>query len=145
MKKLDNIIVRDDFVSEISFIISECQEAAIRSVDFERVKMYWNIGRKIFEEEQAGKEKADYRSYLIKYLSNELQPVFGSGFSKRQLELFRQFFRTFPIANTLYSQLGWSQYKLLIRVDNQEKRDFCVAETAKNNWSVSKHSLRLRM
>lgn len=56
--------------------------------------------------------------------------------AKRQIELFRQFYRTFPIANTLYSQLSWSQYKLLIRLDNQDKIDFYIAETAKNNWTV---------
>ncbi|HEX8331675.1 MAG TPA: DUF1016 N-terminal domain-containing protein [Segetibacter sp.] len=65
-----------------------------------------------------------------------MQPIFGSGFSRRQLELFRQFYKTFPIANTLYSQIGWSQYKLLIRMDNQEKIDLYIAETTKNNWSV---------
>ncbi len=131
-----DIAVRKDFISEITSIITEAQERAIRSVDFERVMMYWNIGRKIFEEEQEGKERADYGTYLLKYLSEELQPIFGSGFSRRQLELFRQFYKTFPIANTLYSQIGWSQYKLLIRIDDQEKRDFYIAETTKNNWSV---------
>jgi predicted nuclease of restriction endonuclease-like (RecB) superfamily len=137
MKKQENAIaVRKEFISEITSLIVEAQDRAMRSVDFERVKMYWNIGRKIFEEEQEGKERADYGSYLLKYLSDELQPVFGSGFSRRQLELFRQFYKTFPNANTLYSQIGWSQYKLLIRIDSQEKRDFYIAETTKNNWSV---------
>ena len=50
--------------------------------------------------------------------------------------MFRQFCRTFPIANTLYSQLSWSQYKLLIRIDNQDKIAFYIAETVKNNWTV---------
>lgn len=137
MKKQEHdISVRKDFISEITFIITEAHERAVRSVDFERVMMYWNIGRKIFEEEQEGKKRADYGTYLLKYLSEELQPIFGSGFSRRQLELFRQFYKTFPIANTLYSQLGWSQYKLLIRIDDQDKRDFYIAETTKNNWSV---------
>ena len=83
-----------------------------------------------------GKERADYGTYLLKYLSDELQPIFGSGFSRGQLELFRQFYKTFPNANTLYSQIGWSQYKLLIRIESQDKRDFYIAETTKNNWSV---------
>ncbi|WP_262894834.1 DUF1016 N-terminal domain-containing protein [Sphingobacterium pedocola] len=72
----------------------------------------------------------------MKYLSEQLQPEFGSGYSRRQIELFRQFYRVFPIANTLYSQLNWSQYKLLIRLDNQDKREFYIAETIKNNWTV---------
>ena len=60
----------------------------------------------------------------------------GSGFTKRQVELFCQFYRTFPIANTLYSQLNWSQYKLQLRLDRQDKIAFYIAETGKNNWTV---------
>ena len=74
--------------------------------------------------------------YLTQFIAKELEPEYGSGFSVRQIELFRQFYRTFPITNTLYSQLSWSQYKLLVRVDSQDKRDFYIAETVKNNWTV---------
>ena len=95
------------------------------------MQMYWQIGKRIFEEEQEGKERADYGTYLIKFLSEQLQPEFGSGFSKRQLERMRQFHRTFPIANALRSQLNWTQYKLLIRIENQDKREFYIAETVK--------------
>jgi len=98
--------------------------------------MYWQIGQRIFEEEQQGKDRADYGNYLTKFIADQLEPEYGSGFSKRQIELFRQFYRTFPIANTLYSQLGWSQYKIIIRLDSQDKRDFYIAETIKNNWTV---------
>lgn len=105
-------------------------------VDHERTLMYWQIGQRIFEEEQQGKDRADYGNYLTKFIADQLEPEYGSGFSKRQIELFRQFYRTFPIANTLYSQLGWSQYKIIIRLDSQDKRDFYIAETIKNNWTV---------
>ncbi|MCY1533609.1 putative nuclease YhcG [compost metagenome] len=98
--------------------------------------MYWHIGKRIFEEEQKGKDRADYGKYLTQFIAHELEPEFVSGFSVRQIELFRQFYRTFPITNTLYSQLSWSQYKLLIRLDNQEQREFYIAETVKNNWTV---------
>lgn len=130
------MLVRKELISEITAIIAAAKERAIRSVDFERVMMYWHIGRKIYEEEQEGKDRADYGTYLLQYLSNELEPIYGSSFSRRQLELFRQFYRTFPIANTVRSQLSWSQYKLLIRIDSQDKRDFYIAETIKNNWTV---------
>jgi len=73
---------------------------------------------------------------LIKYLSKQLQPQFGSGFSGRQLELFRQFYRTFPIANTVCSQLARSHYKLLIRLENEDKQNFYISETIKNHWTV---------
>jgi len=128
--------IRKDLLSEIQNIIAASKEAAIRSVDHQRVLMYWHIGEKIFEEEQGAKERAEYGTYLLKYLAEELEPQYGSGFSRRQLELCRQFYRTFPIANTLYSQLSWSQYKLLIRIESKEKRDFYLAEATKNNWTV---------
>lgn len=98
--------------------------------------MYWHIGKRIFEEEQDGKDRAHYGKFLTKYISEELEPEYGSGFSKRQIEIIRQFYRTFPIANALYSQLSWSQYKILIRLDSQDKIDFYIAETVKNNWTV---------
>ncbi|MFV8391183.1 PDDEXK nuclease domain-containing protein [Flavobacterium sp. LB2P6] len=98
--------------------------------------MYWYIGQRIFEEEQDGKDRADYGEYLTKYISQQLEPEFGSGFSKRQIELFRQFYRSFPIANALRSQLSWTHYKLIIRLDSQDKIDFYIAETVKNNWNT---------
>ncbi|HEY8928628.1 MAG TPA: DUF1016 N-terminal domain-containing protein, partial [Mucilaginibacter sp.] len=70
--------------------------------------MYWNIGRRIFEEEQKGKDRADYGTHLIRSLSEQLQPEFGSGFSYRQLNWYRQFYRMFPIVSTLRTQLNWS-------------------------------------
>jgi predicted nuclease of restriction endonuclease-like (RecB) superfamily len=130
------MLIRKEFLSEITPIITESKERAIRSVDAERVRLYWNIGRKIYEEEQGGKERAEYGAYLIKTLSNELQPQFGSGFSVRQLERYRQFYRTFPIASTLRTQFSWSHYKTLISIENQDKREFYIAETEKNNWTA---------
>ena len=117
-------------------IIATSRERAIRSVDTERVLMYWQIGRVIVEEEQAGKDRAEYGKYLIKSISDLFQPQFGSGFSVRQLEMNRQFYRTFPIANALRSQLSWTHYRLLIRIDNQDKREFYIAEATKNNWTA---------
>ena len=97
--------------------------------------MYWNIGKRIFEEEQQGKERADYGSKLIQYVSDQLEPEFGSGFGKRHLEQMRQFYRTFPIANALRSQLNWTQYRTLIRIENEDKRTYYIAEASKNNWN----------
>jgi hypothetical protein len=128
--------IRKDLITKIQILIAASKEAAIRSVDHHRVLLYWHIGQKIFEEEQGAKDRADYGTYLLKFLAEALEPVYGSGFSRRQLELCRQFYRVFPIANTLYSQLSWSLYKLLIRIEGQEKREFYLAETVKNNWTV---------
>lgn len=122
-------------ISDIKSIIAQSRDRAIRAVDHQRTIMYWHIGKRIFEEEQEGKDRADYGKYLTEYIANELEPEFGSGFSKRQIELFRQFYRVFPIANALRSQLSWTQYRLLMRLEKDEKREFYIAESVKNNWT----------
>ena len=99
--------LKKELIKQIQSIISASKERAIRSVDTERVLMYWRIGQVIQEEEQQGKDRAGYGDFLIKSLSENLQPKFGSGFSVRQLEMCRQFYRTFPNANALRSQFCW--------------------------------------
>lgn len=125
-----------NLIHEIKSLIARAKEGAIRSVDHHRTVMYWHIGERIFNEEQQGKDRADYGNYLIKYLSEQLQPEYGSGFSYRNLHWYRQFYRTFPIVNSLRSQLSWTHYRLLLRIDNEDKREYYIAETVKNNWSV---------
>ena len=102
--------------NEVREIITTARQNAVRSVDFSRVQMYWKIGHRIQEEEQKGKERADYGSYLLKNLAKKLEPEYGSGFSYRQLQFCRQFYRMYPIANALRSQFNRSQYKLLISI-----------------------------
>ncbi|MBQ5881870.1 MAG: DUF1016 family protein [Bacteroidales bacterium] len=121
--------------NEVRDIIASARQNAVRSVDFCRVQMYWNIGKRIFETEQQGKERAEYGSYLLKNLAKRLEPEYGSGFSVRQLELCRQFYRIYPIANTLYSQLNWSQYKLLIAIPDEYKREYYQLEAVNNCWT----------
>ena len=126
----------DTFVGEIRSIIDKARSTAVRSVDFCRVQMYWNIGKRIFEEEQQGKERADYGAYLIKNLAKELEPEYGSGFGERQLKFCRQFYRTYPIGNTLRSQLNWSQYRLLIQIPDPDKREYYELESVNNAWTA---------
>lgn len=125
-----------NILHQIQSIIDNARDRAIRSVDTERVLMCWQIGKVIFEEEQAGKERAQYGKYLIKSISETFQPQLGSGFSVRQLERYRQFYRMFPIASALRSQLSWTHYKNLISIDHQDKREFYIAEATKNNWTA---------
>ncbi len=122
-------------LEDIKEIIAASQQRAVRAVDHERVLMYWTVGKKIVEEEQQGKARAGYGDQLIKYLSLELQPEFGSSFSSRNLGFFRQFYRTFPIVNALRSQLSWTHYRKLIALQSDDQREFYIAETEKNNWS----------
>ncbi len=123
-------------LTQIHTIIATARDRAVKSVDTERVLMYWQIGKIIFEEEQQGKDRAEYGAFLIKTLANTLEPKYGSGFSYRQLNLFRQFYRVFPIVNAVRSQLSWTHYRTLIRIDNNDKREFYCIETEKNNWTA---------
>jgi predicted nuclease of restriction endonuclease-like (RecB) superfamily len=128
--------LRNEFISEIKGVIEQSRLKAIRSVDHIRVRMYWELGRKIVEEEQLGNERAEYGKFLIKNLSQFLKISYGSGFSKRQLEFARKFYRVYPIAQTLSAQFTWSHYVICINIDNQSKRLFYETETIKNLWSV---------
>lgn len=123
------------FVNDIKAIINAARTQAVHSVDFARVQMYWNMGRRIFVEEQGGKERADYGARLIRSLSETIEPEFGSGFGVRQLETCRQFYRMFPNAHTLRAQLNWSQYKLLISIPDPDKREYYELEAVNNAWN----------
>ncbi|PZV86344.1 putative nuclease of restriction endonuclease-like (RecB) superfamily [Algoriphagus aquaeductus] len=125
-----------NFFSDIHSIISQARQNAVRSVNFERVVMYWKIGQRIFEEEQNGEQRAEYGSFLIKTLAEALEPEFGTGFSARQLERFRQFYRTFPIASALRTEFSWTHYKLMLSIDNEDKRAFYEAESIHNLWNA---------
>ena len=129
------MLQNQSLIPDIKAIIATSKDKAVKAVDNERTIMYWNIGKRIFEEEQQGKDRADYGTYLIKFLSEQLQPEYGTGFSIRQLERYRQFYRTFPIASAVRTQLSWTQYKFLLAIENQDKREFYVAESVKNNWT----------
>ena len=128
--------VKSSLLNDVREIISAARSQAVRSVDSCRVQMYWHIGRRIFEEEQLGKDRADYGTYLIKNLAKQLEPEYGSGFSVRQLEMCRQFYRLYPIANALRSQLNWTQYRMLIQIEDPDKRLYYELESVNNNWTA---------
>lgn len=123
------------FVNEIKSIINTARANAVRSVDFCRVQMYWSIGQRIVEKEQQGRERAEYGTYLIKNLAKEIEPEYGSGFSVRQLERSRQFYRLYPIASALRTQLNWSQYKQLIAIHDPDKREYYELEAVNEGWT----------
>lgn len=128
--------VKSSLLNDVREIISAARTQAVRSVDSCRVQMYWHIGRRIFEEEQLGKDRADYGTYLIKNLAKQLEPEYGSGFSYRQLAFCRQFYRLYPIVNALRSQLNWTQYRMLIQIEDPDKRLYYELESVNNNWTA---------
>lgn len=97
--------------------------------------MYWKLGERIFIEEQKGQDRAEYGAYLLQNVALEIEKEFGSGFSVRQLERARQFYRTYPIASAVRTQLNWYQYRLLIQIDDKDKREYYELEATNNNWT----------
>lgn len=136
MKDEINKINSGRLIDDVREIIETARANAVRSVDFCRVQMYWNLGRRIFEEEQHGKERADYGAYIVKTLADKLEAEYGSGFGVRQLERARQFYRIYPIASTVRTQLNWSQYKMLISIDDPDKREYYELESVNNAWTA---------
>lgn len=136
MNKHDIQKVDSALLADIRQIIDTARANAVRSVDFSRVMMYWNLGRRIFEEEQHGKDRADYGAQLIHNLAASLEPDYGSGFSYRQLAFSRQFYRSYPIVNALRSQLNWTQYRLLIQIEDVQEREYYELESVNNCWTA---------
>jgi predicted nuclease of restriction endonuclease-like (RecB) superfamily len=124
------------FYDDIRKILTQARNKAYTAVNVVMVEAYWNVGRRIVEEEQSGKKKADYGAYLLRDISQKLTKDFGGGFSEQSLRNMRQFYLLFLIRSTLWSELTWSHYKLLIRIENKKARDFYGNEAVKSNWSV---------
>ena len=129
-------ITPKSLLKTIRQLIADAQERATRSVNFERVLLYWNIGSHIVEEEQRGKERAEYGKALIQSLADHLTAEYGSGYSFRQLNFCRQFYLSFSNMNALRSQLNWTQYRLLLRIGDRDKQSYYLEEACKNNWSA---------
>ncbi len=123
-------------LEDVREIIEQARNNAVRSVDFCRVQMYWQLGQRIFEEEQQGQDRAEYGAYIIKNLAKDLEVEYGSGFGVRQLERARQFYKVYPIASTVRSQLNWSQYRMLIQIEDPDKREYYELESANNGWTA---------
>ncbi|MCL2843842.1 MAG: PDDEXK nuclease domain-containing protein [Chitinivibrionia bacterium] len=123
------------FLSDMRNIIQEARNSAVRGVEYTRLIMYWHLGERFFIEEQCQKDRADYGAHLTKNVAADLEEEFGSGFSVRQLELCRQFYRMYPIIDNVRPQLNWAQYRLLIRIDDEYKREYYELEASNNAWT----------
>ncbi len=132
-----------NFYQSVAEILRAARAQAYRAVNFAMVEAYWNIGRMIVEEEQQGKERAEYGAALIKNLSIRLTKEFGKGFTESNLWNFRQFYLVFPEqyphSQKLYAlrrELTWTHYRFLMRVDKPDARAWYLKEAADQNWSV---------
>ncbi len=137
---MDNEIIKNE--KEVNIVFNNIKNLVINSrnkvysaVNTEMLNLYWNIG-KIIMEIQQGDERASYGDYILDKLSFKLTKEFGKGFSKRNLERMRKFYICFPITTTVSSQLSWSHYLELIKIDEKPKRNFYLNECINAKWSV---------
>ena len=105
------------FYGEIKKILSDARNKVYQTANFAMVEAYWQIGKSIVEE-QNGEERAEYGTGLLKELSNQMTRDFGKGFTVANLKNMRQFYLTFPNSYALRSELSWTHYRLLMRVEN---------------------------
>lgn len=157
-----NKVNEHNFLNSIVEIIKNSQQNVLRAINTTIVYTYFEIGRKIVEEEQNGKERADYGKQLLKQLSERLTTEFGRGYSVDNLERIRKFYKVYSISETVSRisensisdtvlrkseiiktqsliskfNLSWSHYVFLISIDDHLERNFYEIESFKNNWSL---------
>ena len=131
--------ISNNYISEIKKILKDARQKAYTAVNSAMVEAYWEIGRRIVEEEQNGKERAEYGKEILQNLSKELTEEFGKGYSYRTLREIRQFylmFSDFEKWRTVSAKLTWSHFQKVLRVSNEKARIFYLTEAAENMWSV---------
>lgn len=128
--KIDNNIY-----NQIREVLLNSRAKAYLAVNFAMVTCYWQIGYIIVEHEQNGAERAEYGKNQLQDLSKRLTSEFGKGFSVRTLQQMKQFYRLFPIANALRSQLTWTHYRLLLKVESEQARNWYMNEAIEAGWS----------
>lgn len=121
---------------EVRGILDTARANVWRAVNNAQVTSYWEMGRAIIEEEQNGKQRADYGKKLVVGLSKRLTTDFGRGFAVRNIWYMRDFFLTFPILHALRAELTWTHYRLILTVENERARAYYVDEAIKANWST---------
>jgi len=129
-------ISEDSLFLSVKEIINQSRERVFRVANSTLLLTYWQIGQLIVEDEQQGKERAEYMKFVLKNLSKKLTFEFGKGFDYTNLSNMRKFYQAFPIVDTLSQQLSWSHYRLLSSQENKQKRKYYLEEAVQNNWNV---------
>jgi len=123
-------------LNEIKQLLITSREQLQQTVNTTMVQTYWNIGRLIVEDEQSGKERAEYGKKQLETIAETLTKEFGKGFNSRNLRNMRQFYKTFPIWQSVNAKLSWTHYVRLIRLENRDAREWYIRESIENNWSA---------
>lgn len=139
MKGSSNTIISDSLVADVRAIIEDGRQRAYAAAGRIALQTYWNIGRRIVEEEQQGNSRADYGKRLIPALADMLTIKYGSGYSKRNLAYYRKFYLEFKdteILHTLVQNLNWSHIRRLLSVSNPQAREWYLKTASTDMWSV---------
>lgn len=126
----------DGLYQRIREILDNARNKVYRTANFEMVQAYWNVGREIVEEEQQGKDRADYGTYLLIELSAKLTKEYGKGFTETNLRYMRLFYNAFKNHHALRDELSWTHYRLLLKVEKDNAREFYMEEAISGNWST---------
>ncbi len=128
----------ENLYNKVAELLKLAQDTVVQIVNKTMVQTYFEIGKMIVEEEQKGKERAEYGQQLIEELSIRLLNEFGKGFSSTNIKQMRSFYLTYSKSQTVSDEfkLSWSHYIKLMRIDNENERRFYEIETLKNNWSL---------
>lgn len=135
-KLVSNNAEYTDLLQNIGIELNNGRQKAVNQVNRAIVETNWNIGRYIVEYEQAGHEKAEYGSEILKRLSHDLIERYGKGFGMSNVNKMRKLYLTFPILQTLSAKLSWSHYVELLKINDPQERSFYMHECEQNNWGV---------
>jgi predicted nuclease of restriction endonuclease-like (RecB) superfamily len=129
-------IINNKLIEDLKSLILSSREKIVQTVNTTMVQTYWNIGKMIVEDEQQGEERAKYGKQQLEHISQELTEEFGKWFDTSNLRKMRQFYKTFPIWDSVSLKLSWTHYRVLVRIENQDAREWYINEAIENSWSA---------
>lgn len=138
IKAQDNQVLPTQLVDDVKLIVERGLREAYHSVNSISILTYWNVGKRIVEEEQHGASRAEYGKQVLKGLAQILVPLFGSSYNERNLYSMRQFFLYFKdleILNARVQNLSWTHYRMLLRVPDEDARYWYLREASEEMWS----------
>ncbi|WNL12922.1 PDDEXK nuclease domain-containing protein [Aliarcobacter cryaerophilus] len=131
-------LTNNNIYQEIKELLYSAKNRVYQTINITMTQTYFQIGKRIVEEEQGGEIRAEYGSALLKNLSSELIKEFGKGYSEQNLKNMRQFYLIYQKRQTVSSEfkLSWSHYIFLTRIENIDERNFYEIESIENSWSL---------
>ncbi|WP_141055854.1 PDDEXK nuclease domain-containing protein [Aliarcobacter cryaerophilus] len=131
-------LTKNNFYQEIKDLLYSAKNRVYQTINITMTQTYFQIGKRIVEEEQGGEIRAEYGKSLLKLLSVQLINEFGKGFSVDNLENMRRFYLAFQKSETVSRkfELSWSHYIFLTRIENIDERNFYEIESIENGWSL---------